>query len=59
MKKQIVIDYLGTAPEIARNLRYAHRNVVYGWPAVLTDRILDDIKRRMRFNRIPIPKDWK
>jgi len=59
MKKQTIIDYLGNAPEIAKRLDYAHRNVVYGWPDVLTDRIYADIKRRMKANRIPIPRSWK
>lgn len=59
MKKQTVIDYLGSAPEIARKLEYAHRNVVYGWPDILTDRIYADVIRRMKAKRIPIPKSWK
>ncbi|MFA6903368.1 MAG: hypothetical protein WC236_09820 [Gallionellaceae bacterium] len=58
MKKQTVIDYLGSAPEIARKLEYAHRNVVYGWPDILTDRIYADVIRRMKAKRIPIPKSW-
>jgi hypothetical protein len=59
MKKQTVIDYLGNAPQIAKRLDYAHRNVVYGWPKILTDRIYADIKRRMKANSIPIPRNWK
>jgi len=59
MKKQTIIDYLGNAPDIAKRLDYAHRNVVYGWPDVLTDRIYADIRRRMKANRIPIPRNWK
>lgn len=59
MRKQTVIDYLGNAPEIARKLEYAHRNVVYGWPDILTDRVYSDVKRRMKAKRIPIPRDWK
>ena len=58
MKKQIIIDYLGSAPEIARRLDYAHRNVVYGWPDILTDRILSDIIRRMKAARIKVPSEW-
>lgn len=58
MKKQMIIDYLGSAPEIARRLDYAHRNVVYGWPDILTERILADIIRRMKAARIKVPADW-
>lgn len=59
MKKQMILSYLGNAPEIARKLDYAHRNVVYGWPDILTERIYADVKRRMKAARIPIPKNWK
>ena len=58
MKKQIVINHFGSAPIIKERLEYAHRNVVYGWPDILTDRILADIIRRMKANRIKIPTDW-
>jgi hypothetical protein len=58
MKKQIVIDYLGPAPVIKERLNYAHRNVVYGWPDILTPRILADIVRRMKANRIKVPQAW-
>ena len=58
MKKQIVIDYFGSAPIIKDRLEYAHRNVVYGWPDVLTERILADIIRRMKAARIKVPAEW-
>ena len=58
MKKQIVIDYLGSAPVIKERLDYAHRNVVYGWPDILTPRIMADIVRRMKAKRIKVPADW-
>ena len=59
MKKTAIIKLLGNAPEIARKLEYAHRNVVYGWPDVLTPRQSADVIRRMKANRIAVPKDWK
>lgn len=58
MKKQTVIDHFGDAPIIKEKLEYAHRNVVYGWPDTLTPRILADIIRRMKANKIPVPKVW-
>jgi hypothetical protein len=58
MDKQIVINHFGGAPKIKIKLDYAHRNVVYGWPDTLTPRILADIIRRMKANKIPVPKGW-
>lgn len=58
MKKSEIIHVIGNAPEIAKRLEYAHRNVVYGWPEELSERQSSDVIRRMKAKRIPVPKDW-
>lgn len=58
MKKSEIIELIGNAPEIAKRLEYAHRNVVYGWPDELSKRQAADVVRRMKAKRIPVPKEW-
>lgn len=59
MKKSTIIEFFGNAPRIAEKLDYTHRNVVYGWPDILTDRIYKDILRRMKYAKIKVPENWE
>lgn len=60
MKKTTVLQkFDNSAQVLADRLGYAHRNIYYNWPDVLTDRILADVVMRMKAKRIKIPPGWE
>jgi hypothetical protein len=59
MKKENVLMLFDNAQDLADTLKFAHRNTYYNWPNILTDRIVEDVKRRMQSAGLKIPKHWK
>ena len=60
MKKIIIFEHFDkSATKLAEKLEYAHRNQYYNWPDVLTDRMFQDVLRRMKAARLKISADWK
>lgn len=58
MDKKIVIEYFGSVTQAAAKLGYKSRQCVYNWPNELSKGRMEAIIRRMKAERIDVPKEW-